>query len=162
MPHTDIETGLGEILAQRKLTLGTAESCTGGLIGHRITNVPGSSSYFRGGIIAYSNDAKQYLLGVPVALFLAYGAVSDPVARAMARGARSALNSTLAVSVTGIAGPGGGTADKPVGLTYIALAAPNGEWSERHVWDGDRLAVKEQSADAALRLVQRYLAGELS
>jgi PncC family amidohydrolase len=161
MTDERLEDRVGAGLRERGLTLATAESCTGGLIGHRLTNVAGSSAYVMGGIIAYSNDAKERLLGVPQAVMLAYGAVSDPTARAMARGARQVFKTDLAVSVTGIAGPGGGSADKPVGLTYIGLATPAGEWCERHVWAGDREAVKAQSAEAALWLVLKFVQGEL-
>lgn len=157
-----LEASLSVALRDRKLTLATAESCTGGLIAHRLTNVAGSSAYFLGGVVAYSNAAKERLLGVPSATLAAYGAVSEAVALALARGARTAFHADLALSVTGIAGPGGGTPDKPVGLTYIGLAAPDGEWVERHVWQGDRAAVKAQSAEAALSLAARYLRGELS
>lgn len=156
------EESLGALLRQRHLTLALAESCTGGLIAHRVTNVAGSSAYFLGGLVSYANDAKERLLGVPTAILMAYGAVSDPTARAMARGARSTFRADLALAVTGIAGPGGGTTDKPVGLTYIALVAPDGEWVESHVWPGDRLAVKTNSADAAFSLAIRYLRGELT
>ncbi len=157
-----LEASLSVALRDRKLTLATAESCTGGLIAHRLTNVAGSSAYFLGGVVAYSNAAKERLLGVPSATLAAHGAVSEAVALALARGARAAFHADLALSVTGIAGPGGGTPDKPVGLTYIGLAAPDGEWVERHVWQGDRAAVKAQSAEAALSLAARYLRGELS
>ena len=158
---TTLEQRVGELLRGRKLKLGAAESCTGGLISHRVTNVPGSSDYFLGAIVSYSNSAKEYMLGVPTAILMAYGAVSDLTARHMARGAKGVFQADVTLAVTGIAGPGGGTADKPVGLTYIALLTPTGEWCERHVWSGDRVAVKEQSADAALDLLRRYLEGEL-
>lgn len=161
MADERVEALVGALLRAKKWTLATAESCTGGLVAHRITNVAGSSDYFPGGLVAYSNDAKERLLDVPTAVLIAYGAVSDPAARNMARGIRLVFKSTLGVAVTGIAGPGGGTAEKPVGLTYIALATPTGEWCERHVWTGDREAVKAQSAEAALRLIWRYLQGEL-
>lgn len=161
MASEKLEEAVGRALLEEKWTLATAESCTGGLIGHRLTNVAGSSAYVMGGIIAYSNDVKERLLGVPKDVMVTYGAVSDPTARAMAKGARQALRTDLAVSVTGIAGPGGGTPDKPVGLTYIGLATPTGEWAERHVWEGDREAVKAQSAEAALALVLKYVRGEL-
>ena len=110
---------LGEMLTRRNLTLVTAESCTGGLIGHALTDVAGSSVYFLGGIIAYSNEAKMNLLHVPEQTLIDYGAVSEQVVLAMASGAREVFRADLAVSVTGIAGPGGGTDEKPVGLTYI-------------------------------------------
>ena len=155
-----LEQRVGEALRTQGLTLAMAESCTGGLIAHRITNIAGSSAYFLGSIVSYSNSAKEYMLGVQPAILIANGAVSEPTARQMARGARTAFQSQVAVSVTGIAGPGGGTAEKPVGLTYIGLAAPGVEWCERHIWPGDREAVKAQSADAALRLLLRYLEGQ--
>jgi PncC family amidohydrolase len=152
-----LEETLGPWLIARHLTLATAESCTGGLIGHRLTNVPGSSDYFLGGLIVYSYQAKESLLGVRPETLQAFGAVSEPVAREMARGACRALGAHLAVAVTGIAGPGGGTADKPVGLTWIALCAPDFERAERYVWTGDRAANKAASAEAALRMVLDYL-----
>jgi len=153
----DLEEKVGELLSQRGLTLAVAESCTGGLLGHRITNVSGSSAYFEGGIISYSNEAKEAVLGVPREILIEYGAVSRQTALAMARGARRVLGTDLAVSVTGIAGPGGATAEKPVGLAYIALAAEAAELCDKHVWQGDRAANKEQSAEAALKLILEYL-----
>lgn len=148
---------VGRLLIQKGLTLVTAESCTGGLIAHRITNVPGSSVYYLGGFVTYSNEAKQAVLGVREGTLLAHGAVSEETAREMAEGARSQLGAGLALSVTGICGPTGSTPTKPVGLTYIALAAAGTVRCERYVWQGDRLANKEQSAEAALELVQDYL-----
>lgn len=153
----NLEETLGPLLIARRLTLATAESCTGGLIGHRLTNVPGSSEYYLGGFVVYSNLAKEKLAGVRVETLQAHGAVSEPVARELARGACRALGAHLGVAVTGIAGPGGATADKPVGLTWIALCAPGFERAERYVWTGDRLANKEASAEAALRLVLDFL-----
>jgi len=141
----------------RGLTLATAESCTGGLVSHILTEVPGSSAYFVGGIVSYSDRAKCALLGVPQTTLDRYGAVSAQAARAMAVGARSRLEADLAVAVTGIAGPSGGSLDKPVGLTFIALAAPRGGRLERHVWSGGRAADKRSSAQAALRLVLAWL-----
>ena len=152
-----LEEIIGPRLVARRLTLATAESCTGGLIGHRLTNVPGSSDYFLGGLIVYSYLAKEKLLGVRPETLQAFGAVSEPTVREMARGARRALGADLAVAVTGIAGPGGATPNKPVGLTWIALCAPGWERAERYVWTGDRAANKEASAEAALRLVFDYL-----
>ena len=154
-----LEQEIGPLLVAQGLVLATAESCTGGLVAHRITNVSGSSSYFRGGLVAYANEAKEALLGVHHATLLAHGAVSQETAREMARGARARLGADVAVSITGIAGPTGGTPEKPVGLVYIGLSARDAELCERHVWQGDRLANKEQSAEAALQMILTYLQG---
>jgi PncC family amidohydrolase len=158
-PGETLEKEIGKLLRERGLTLAVAESCTGGLLGHRVTEVAGSSDYFLGGIISYSNEAKERLLGVRHETLLAHGAVSEETAREMAEGARRALDSDLALSITGIAGPGGGTDEKPVGLTYIALAHADGAVVERHVWPGDRSANKTHSAAAALRLLRSFLSG---
>jgi len=155
------EVMIGQLLRQHHLTLAAAESCTGGLIGHRLTDVPGSSDYFLGGIIAYSNEIKERLLGVKLETLQTHGAVSAETAIEMARGARRALGTDLAVSVTGIAGPGGGTADKPIGLTYIAVAAVNYERVERFVWDSDRSGNKWASSEAALQMLRDYLATQV-
>jgi PncC family amidohydrolase len=154
-----IEEEIGRLLADRGLTLTTAESCTGGLVAHRLTNVPGSSAYYLGGVVAYANQAKEEFLGVRYETLQARGAVSEETAREMARGARQRLGADLAVSVTGIAGPTGGTPEKPVGLVYVALSAPDSEICQRYVWQGDRLNNKEQSAEAALQLIWSYLQG---
>ncbi len=145
-----LEMTIGRLLAARGLTIATAESCTGGLIAHRLTNVAGSSAYLMGGAVSYSNAVKQNLLGVPAATLVTHGAVSAETALAMARGARRLFAVDMAVSVTGIAGPGGGTPQKPVGLTFIGLAADGYETVERHVWNHDRIGNKESSAEAAL------------
>jgi len=152
-----LEDRIGSLLVKQGLTLATAESCTGGLVAHRITNVAGSSAYFVGGVVAYANEAKETLLSVQAATLAAHGAVSEETAREMARGVRQRLGADLAVAITGIAGPTGGTPDKPVGLTYVALSAPGVDLVERHVWTGERLENKEASAEAALRLVADYL-----
>lgn len=152
-----LEEYVGDLLRIQKLTLATAESCTGGLMGHRLTNIAGSSDYYLGGIIAYSNQAKMQVLNVQEKTLITYGAVSEQVASEMARGARIALHSDMAVSVTGIAGPGGGTAEKPVGLTYIALATPELLLVRRFVWDGNRIMNKDASADAAFNMIIEYL-----
>ncbi len=154
----DLAKRAGESLKKLGLTLSLAESCTGGLIAHRITNVSGSSNYFLGGVVAYSNEAKEKILGVPHEILLQHGAVSEETARAMAQGARHLFVSDLALAVTGIAGPTGGTSEKPVGLVYIALAAEDGERCQRFVWPGDRLQNKAQSAGAALQLLISCLA----
>lgn len=141
------------MLQGRSLTLATAESCTGGLIGHLITEIAGSSAYYLGGIVAYSNAVKQAQLGVPRTTFDRNGAVSEPTARAMAGGVRLALNADVGVATTGIAGPGGGTAEKPVGLVYIAVAVGERIECQRHVFNGDRSSIKAQTAVAALQLL---------
>lgn len=162
-----LERVVGRLLKQRGMTLALAESCTGGLVSHRITDVPGSSDYYRGSITAYHNQIKACLLRVSQRALDRHGAVSEQAAAEMARGARAALDADVGVAVTGIAGPGGGTPEKPVGLVYVALAAPDGEWVERRVWKDERgdppgrLENKARSADAALDLLRRYLEGRL-
>lgn len=159
MPSTehDLEVIVGRLLEARSLTLAVAESCTGGLVGHRVTNVPGSSDYYRGSVTAYADDVKEALLHVSERTLVEHGAVSEQTAREMAEGVRTVVKADLGVSVTGIAGPTGGTPKKPVGLVYVALAAPDGEWVDRYVFEGDRWENKARSADAALDLVRRYL-----
>jgi PncC family amidohydrolase len=152
-PLSALADRLQEICLRLGLTVATAESCTGGLVASAITDVSGSSGYFRGGVVVYSNDAKIGLLGVPVELLEAHGAVSAQVARAMALGARERLSADLAVAVTGVAGPGGGSPAKPVGLTYVAVANAAAVEVRRLAWTGDRLANKESSARAALELL---------
>jgi PncC family amidohydrolase len=144
---------LQSICIERSLTVGAAESCTGGLVADAITDVAGSSDYFRGSIVAYANEPKTSQLGVGEELLAAHGAVSAQVARAMAEGARSRLATSIAVGVTGIAGPGGGSADKPVGLTYVAVADRDGVDVRRFIWSGDRAGNKIASAEAALQLL---------
>ncbi len=148
---------VGKALTQAGLRLAVAELCTGGMVGEWITAVPGSSAYFLGGVISYDNSVKERVLGVPANLIREYGAVSAECAAAMSKGARSLVGSDLAVSVTGVAGPVGGTAAKPVGLTYIALAGPQSERVEQHIWQGDRQENREQSARRALQLILEYL-----
>ena len=141
----------------RGLTLGTAESCTGGLVAGRLTTVPGSSDVFRGGVVAYDDDVKRTLLGVPEDLLAAHGAVSADAAEAMAHGARERLGVDVAVSVTGIAGPSGGTPEKPVGLVFFHVAGPAGERSFRFEIPGDREWIRARAAVACLHLVRRLL-----
>ncbi|MEW5718854.1 MAG: CinA family protein, partial [Chloroflexota bacterium] len=128
-----------------------------GLITHRLTNVPGSSAYIIASVIAYAYEAKVAALGVSWDTLNKHGAVSEETVTEMARGAREKFSATIGLAITGIAGPGGGTPDKPVGLVYLALADARDVIVERHVWRGDRLQNKEQSAEAALSLLYRYL-----
>ena len=147
------------LLAEKGKTLAVAESSTGGLIGHLVTEVAGSSAVFLGGVIAYHDDVKEELLGVPKAVLATEGAVSAAVAEAMAEGVRRLLGADIGVAVTGIAGPTGATAAKPLGLTYVALAAQGTLLCERFLWTGSRSENKRAAAEAALRLLQRYLGG---
>jgi PncC family amidohydrolase len=162
-----LEIQIGPLLRTAELKLVVAESCTGGLVGHRVTNVPGSSDYYLGSITAYAYEAKERLLGVNHDTLVAYGAVSAETALEMARGARQALGAEFGVdhiiglSVTGIAGPGGGTPTKPVGLVWFGLSTPGGEWTWSHVWPGDRVQNKEDSAEEALKIILAYLKGEI-
>ena len=155
-----LEAAIGTMLRTSGKTLALAESCTGGLIGHRITNVSGSSDYLLASLVTYSNEAKIKLLGVPEAMIAERGAVSEGTARAMAEGVRAACGADVGVSVTGIAGPTGGTEAKPVGLTYIAVADDAGTVVEEHRLRGDRLMVKERAAQTALYMLYRRLRGE--
>lgn len=157
-----LEVIVGKLLRERGFKLTVAESCTGGLLCDRITNVPGSSDYFIGGIVAYAYEAKVELLGVSWDTLKAYGAVSRETVLEMARGARRALEADISISVSGIAGPGGGMLEKPVGLTWVGLAAPDGEWARVFIWEGDRLQNKAQSAEGALQLLLDYLHGDLT
>ena len=152
-----IEALVLDLCRERGLTLGTAESCTGGLVAARLTSVPGSSEVFQGAVVAYSNEVKAAELGVAQTLLDEHGAVSAEVAAAMAQGARSRLGVDVAVSVTGVAGPGGGTEEKPVGLVYLHAAGPDGERAATFDLPGDRAAIRGRSAVAALHLVRRLL-----
>ncbi len=153
------EIGIGKLLRLRSLKLAIAESCTGGLVGHRITNVPGSSDYFLGGVIAYAYEAKVSLLHVSWDTLRLHGAVSRETAIEMARGVRTALGTDIGISVSGIAGPGGGLPEKPVGTTWIALTASDGEWARLFCFHGDREQNKTSSAEAVLNLLLDYLNG---
>jgi len=155
-----LEQAVGDALVARGWRIGVAESCTGGLITSRLTDIPGSSAYVDRGVVVYSNTAKTDLLGVPPALFAAHGAVSEPVAQAMASGLRAASGVDLAVATTGIAGPGGGTAEKPVGTVCIALAGPLGTEVRTWRFPGDRSVVKAMASSTALDRVRRYLLRE--
>jgi PncC family amidohydrolase len=152
-----LEIQIGKLLRLNGQKLATAESCTGGLIGHRLTNIPGSSEYYLGGVVAYAYEAKVALLEVSWETLHAYGAVSRETVLEMARGARKALEADLAVSVSGIAGPGGGLPGKPVGTTWFGLSTSRGEWARVYCFPGDREQNKAASAQAALQFVLDYL-----
>ena len=152
-----LESVVGHLLVERSLTVSVAESCTGGLVGHRLTNIAGSSRYFERGVMVYSNLAKEQMLGVPAPLLAAHGAVSAPVAEAMVAGIRRISGSDCGIAVTGIAGPGGATPTKPVGTVFIAAAWPSGLRVRHFRFAGGREAVKAQSAQAALDMLRRGL-----
>jgi competence/damage-inducible protein CinA-like protein len=154
-----MEEVVGALLKQRRLKLSVAESCTGGLIGARITNIAGSSEYFERAAVTYSNPAKMEMLGVPGALLERHGAVSSEVAAAMARGIREAAKTDLGLSVTGIAGPDGGTEQKPVGLVFTALASAQGVKTDEHRFLGNREHVRMKASQMALDMVRRHLIG---
>ncbi len=150
---------VADALRAGSLTVAVAESCTGGLLGARLSERPGSSGYFLGGVISYANEIKMELLGVPAAMLVQYGAVSEEVAGAMAEGARAATGADYALAVSGVAGPDGGTADKPVGLVYVACCGPRRTYGVRGLYPGDRVSVREYSVSAALHLLRRELEG---
>ncbi len=153
-----MEEVVGRALAARKMTIAIAESCTGGLIGHRLTQVPGSSNYLDRVLVCYSNEAKRELLEVPKAILARHGAVSAEVAAAMAQGVREHSNTDVGLSVTGIAGPGGGTAQKPVGLVYVGLAAKGtGVLAKEFRFHGSRDVIKLRASQAALNLLRQWL-----
>jgi nicotinamide-nucleotide amidase len=154
-----MEEVVGDLLVERGLHIAVAESCTGGLMASRLTDVPGSSRYFRYGVVVYANEAKTTLVGVPAALIGEHGAVSEPVAVAMAEGVRARSGADLGVGVTGIAGPTGGTTDKPVGTTAIAVATAGGTTVRTFRFHGERGLVKFQASQAALDLVRRLVSG---
>ncbi len=152
-----VEKTLGSLLFCRGLTVALAESCTGGLVADQLTNVPGSSDYFVGGVVAYSNHAKATLLKVRPATLRRYGAVSSQTVVEMARGAAETFGTDVAIAVSGIAGPTGGTRSKPVGLVYIAVVARDKTVVEKHIFKGTRREVKQQAARAALAFCIRVL-----
>jgi PncC family amidohydrolase len=161
MQKEPLEVQVGGLLRQKGFKLALAESCTGGLVSHLVTNIAGSSDYYLGGVAAYAYEAKERLLGVKHETLVAYGAVSQETALEMAHGARLAFGADVAAAVTGIAGPGGGTPQKPVGLVWIALSTPEGGWAYRFVFDGNRIENKTASAYQVLRLLVDYLTGVL-
>ena len=148
---------IGRILTEKRLTVAVAESCTGGLIGAALTGIPGSSSYFAGGVIAYGNRVKAEVLGVSARVLKKHGAVSVETAAAMALGVRRLLHTNAAISVTGIAGPGGGTAEKPVGLVYIGIAVKNTIDVFEFRFRGSRDRIREKSAEEGLKQLIRKL-----
>jgi PncC family amidohydrolase len=150
------------VFTERGLTLATAESCTGGLIGHLLTEIPGSSDYYLGGVISYSDRVKREQLGVETATLARHGAVSAQTAVAMAEGVRARFGAALGVAVTGIAGPSGGSAAKPVGLTYVCVADERGHDVRRYTWPEDRSSNKLLSAGAALEMVLERLSSPVA
>jgi nicotinamide-nucleotide amidase len=155
-----MEQVVGELLVKHGRSIALAESCTGGLIAQRITDVPGSSAYFTGGVVAYANEAKRDLLGVPAALLEAHGAVSEPVARAMAEGVRARFGADLGLATTGISGPDGGSDEKPVGTVHLALADADGTHADCFVFPLDRTRHRQLTAQTGLDWVRRRLLGE--
>ena len=152
-----IEEVIGNLFKEKGLTISTAESCTGGLVAHRITNVSGSSDYFESGVITYSNEAKIDLLKVPEETIKTHGAVSGQTAVAMAEGIRILRNTDIGIGITGIAGPTGGTATKPVGLVYIALSASSCVECKEFRFGGDREGIKLKASEAALEMIRGFL-----
>ena len=153
-----LEKKIAQILTRQKQTLATAESCTGGLLAHTLTNVPGSSAFFHLGVVAYDKAAKTKILKIPASLIKIHGAVSPEVAKHMAIGARKILNTGYGISITGIAGPTGATKTKPLGLTYIAASNPHKTIVRRFHFKGTRLRNKNQAVAAALRILKNFLA----
>ena len=154
---TSLEQEIGNLLRQKGLTLGVVESATGGLISHRITNVPGSSDYYKGSVTAYSNETKIKVIGVKEDTLDKYGAVSYQVAEEMALGGKKVLAVDICLADTGIAGPSGATPEKPVGLFYIGLSNPTGTYTRKHIFRGNREQNKRDAAEAALSWLKEYL-----
>jgi nicotinamide-nucleotide amidase len=155
--ESTLEQVLAEWLLDKRATLATAESCTGGLVAHKLTNIAGSSAFFERGVVCYSNHSKTEILGVPSELLEQYGAVSEQVVLAMAEGVRRLSRSTYGLATTGIAGPTGGSEEKPVGLVYVGLADRDGSRCERHVFSGDRWLNKERFSNCALNLLRKKM-----
>jgi nicotinamide-nucleotide amidase len=152
-----LEKEIGDLLRQRGLTMGAVESATGGLISHLVTNVPGSSDYYKGSVTAYSNETKIKVIGVKASTIEKFGAVSHQVAEEMAMGGRKVLAVDICLADTGIAGPTGATSGKPVGLFYLGLAHQGGAFSQRHEFHGERERNKRRAAEAALSWLKEYL-----
>jgi PncC family amidohydrolase len=163
-----LEEMVAPLMRQQRLKLVLAESCTGGLISDLITNVPGSSDYYLGGVVTYADTAKRDILGVSMKTLADYGAVSRQTVIEMARGVRKlfsqqgyAIDNLVGISVSGIAGPTGGTVEKPVGTVWIGMSSPKGDWAWEHHWDGTRMENKSDSAEQALKWLWVYLTGDL-
>jgi PncC family amidohydrolase len=162
-----LEVQVGDALRSHKMKLVLAESCTGGLVGHLITNIPGSSDYYLGSVTAYAYEAKEALIGVKHDTLTRYGAVSRQTVLEMACGVRNSLaggfplDSIIGVSISGIAGPGGGLPEKPVGTVWLGMCSNKGQWAWRFNWHGSRIRNKQSAARAALRLVLQYFSGNL-
>lgn len=167
MAHIPYEIQVGEALRSRNMKLVMAESCTGGLVGNLITNIPGSSDYYLGSVTAYAYEAKEALIGVKHETLLKYGAVSRQTVLEMAEGVRRSLaggfplDTIIGVSISGIAGPGGGLPGKPVGTVWFGMSTGSGNWAWRYNWNGSRLYIKRTAARTALKLVLNYFAGSL-
>ncbi len=151
------ELEIARTLRKKKKTFALAESCTGGLVSHRLTNVPGSSGYFAGGVVAYANSVKISVLGVPSEIIKKHGAVSRQTARAMAEGARRVLSADMAAAVTGVAGPGGGSPGKPVGLAYTAFISGKVCKTKKVFFKGSRRLIKERFSQAVLELIRENM-----
>lgn len=152
-----MEIEIGALLTEKNLTISCAESCTGGLLTDRLTNVPGSSAYVKGAVVAYSNEIKMNILHVKEETLENCGAVSRQTAQELAANVRQILNTDVGVSITGIAGPGGGTPEKPLGTVYIGISGPNGNSVQKFQFKGSRTEIKEKAVEAALVLIQVYL-----
>lgn len=153
---------LGNIIREQHLWLAVAESCTGGMLSHRITNIPGASEYFRGGVIAYANEVKVDILGVSSKTLDDFGAVSEETVIEMARGVRKSLDVDIGVSVSGIAGPSGGTIEKPVGTTWIGLSSADRDSAVKYIFPGNRYEINSQASDAAMKMAINYLLERVS
>ena len=152
-----VEVRLGRLLTAKGMTIAAAESCTGGLVTSRLTDVAGSSSYVMGSIVSYSNDVKEHLVGVQHTTLTAHGAVSEETAREMAEGIRKAIGTDVGLATTGVAGPGGGTAEKPVGLVYTAVATAEGTRVRENHFQGTRTEVKRQASEVVLTMALQKL-----
>lgn len=157
MHFMTLDAKVAQLLIDKKKTISVAESCSGGLLSHRLTNIPGSSKFFKLAIIAYSYEAKTYWLKVPKAVLLKHGAVSYAVAAFMAKGIRRLQKTDFGIGITGIAGPGGATKKKPIGLTYIAVSTPKEILCVKCLFKGNRIQIKQQTAMQALKLLLEFL-----